>query len=234
MTQMHIEHFGHLKKVEMLTTLQNLDLGGKLVLEAPEPFPGCSTYYGETPRKSVPLYVYFILSSGVDLEKFIRANQQVAETFGEAFNGAYASIEISNEKFRAIRVRHLKDYALIKPLLDAYIEAGLEFAKGNKRYEGSALITIKKLFQLNWFDDGFYCDDEEPDHGYFEVPSGMNQKEFDALIRHVKNNTNLQLYDFARAFFYTKQKVVDVIRVYNPEMNQNLVRFISEEVLARV
>ena len=84
------------------------------------------------------------------------------------------------------------------------------------------------------FDEGFYCDDEELDHGYFEIPAPINQKDFEALIAKVKNNTKLQLYDFARAFFYTDQKVVDVVRVYNPEMNQNLVRYIRDEVVARM
>lgn len=229
-----IEHYGHLDKVERLRTLDAQVLPGTLVLEAPEPFPGSLSYYGETPHLATPLYVYLAIEGNVDLERCARAIEIVRDSYEWEFSGAYVTMKIQHETLHCIRIRRLLNFEQIPSLQEEFRNAGLTLKKMIKPLNGDAMLTFHKLFQLFRLGDGMYLDVDEKDHGYFEVPNQFSNAAFTELISRVKNNSDLQSYDFARAFFYTKDRIIDVIRVYSPEMDEDVVQKVRDQVMLRL
>ncbi len=229
-----IERYGHLTKLETLTTVSVQKLSGTLVLEAPEPFPGSSSYYSEAPQFAKPLYVYFVLDGSADLEKVARATQKSRTLFPWEFDAAFCSIQIFNETFNAIRIRHLGDFNQIPKLQETYQKVGIEFKKSSRNYDGKGFITLKKLFYLEKFEDDLYLDIDEKDHGYFTIPEGLSFDEFAELVKRVKYNWDFMKIDVAQAFFYTDDRIEDVLRVYHPEMNLKILDDVKKQFLIRI
>lgn len=228
-----MEHYGHLNKTERLVTLSSNIVRGTLVLESPEPFAGSLSYYGETPHLSKPLYVYLVLFKSPDLEQVARATEIVHVTFPWEFSAAFASISINFEHFEAIRIRNLLSFEHIKALQNAYVQAGLEMERRTHLLEGKAEVKIKKLFQLIKYPKNLFLDFDEKDQGYFEVPNKLSVQDYEALIKKVQNNTHFQTCDFAQGFFYSNAHIMDVIRVYHPELNIQFLTEVREAVLSR-
>lgn len=228
-----IERYGHLTKIETLRSVSFQKLSGTMVLEAPEPFPGSTTYYSETPQLATPLYIYFVLDGFADLEMVSRATQKVRTIFPWEFSAAFCAIEIGPENLSAIRVRNLSDFEQVPKLQEAYKKVGINFKKSSRNINGKSLITLKKLFQLTQFDDGLYLDREENDHGYFSVPWQLPHEEFRELVRKVKYNWDVMKIDVAQGWYYSDGKVVNLIRIYNPEITLETLDDIKKQFLIR-
>jgi hypothetical protein len=204
------------------------------VLEAPEPFPGYWEYYSERPHFSAPLYVYLVIQKTTTLEEIVRATQIARTVFPETFEAAYAEIKFIGETFHAIRVRKLDSFEGIPQLQEVYSKIGIAFQKRHKEFNEGALIVIKKLFHLKPLTDDLFLDKHELDHGYFVLPLHARWDEFKELVTRVKYNWNTAKSDFALGFFYTNDRIVDVVRVYNPEISLDLLTEARRQFLNRI
>ena len=229
-----IERYGHLIKYETLTNVSSQKIPGTLVLEAPEPFPGYLEYYSERPHASTPLYVYFVIQGYSSLEEVARATQLAATIFKDRFEAAYAEISFANEKLNAIRVRNLDNFEQVPELQEIYSKIGIKFAKRTREINDRALITIKKLFHLTAIQDDIYLDIGERDQGYFVLPFQINWDDFKKLVQRVKYNWNTAKSDFALGFFYTDNKIEDVVRVYNPELTPEFMVEVKRQFMNRI
>lgn len=217
-----IERYGHLNKYEKLTNVSSTKIPGTLVLEAPEPFPGYLEYYSERPHHSSPLYVYLVIQGRSSLEEVARATQKARDMFESRFEAAFAEIKFKNETLEAIRVRNLDNFSQIPHLQEVYNKAGIKFERRTREINATALITIKKLFHLKEVQEGIYLDVGELDQGYFKLPTHVKWADFKELVQRVKYNWISAKSDFALGFFYTNDQVVDVVRVFNPELSPEL------------
>ena len=105
-----IERYGNLIKEESLVTMEDKILPNTFVLEAPEPFPGFYSYYSDAPSDSKPLYVYLVLNKQYTIEETTRATQNIKDYFKTNFSAAAGHIDIYNEQFEILRIRHLDSY----------------------------------------------------------------------------------------------------------------------------
>ena len=229
-----IERYGHLIKLETLRTVSSQKIPGTLVLEAPEPFPGYLEYYSERPHFSQPLYVYFVLEGQSTLEEVARATQIARTIFPFEFDAAYALVKLKQEVLHTIRVRHLHNFDQVPKLQEIYQRIGLKFQKRTRDINESTLITIKKLFHLKPVGADIYLDKGEPDQGYFSLPFHVRWDDFAELVQKVKFNWNVSKSDFALGFFYTNDRIEDVVRVYNPGISSEYLAEARRQFMNRI
>ena len=229
-----LERYGNLLKEESLVTMHDKVLPNTFVLEAPEPFPGYFGYYSDIPSDSKPLYIYLVLSHLYTLEEITRATQNIKKYFSADFNAAAGVVSIYNMEYHVIRVRHLDSFEQIVDLQAGYIDEGLEFKKKPKDIAGSAIIRLKKFFTLEEISEGVYFDLDEKDHGYFTIPNKLPWKYFEDLTIKVKNNWDYSKFDAAIGHFHQNFGIVDMVRIYNPNIDREYLMGVRQKYLERI
>ncbi|WP_430810143.1 MULTISPECIES: hypothetical protein [unclassified Carboxylicivirga] len=229
-----LQRYGNLLKEESLVTMQDKILPNTFVLEAPEPFPGFFDYYSEIPLDTKPLYIYFVLKRLYTLEEVTRATQNIKKYFDVNFNAAAGVVHMYNKVYHVIRVRHLDSFNQIVDLQAGYIDEGIEFKKKPKDLKGKAIIRLKKFFTLEEIDEGVYFDMDELDHGYFAIPDKLPWKYFEDLTRRVKNNWDYSAFDAAIGHFHQSFGIVDMVRIYNPNIDREYLMDVRKLYLERI
>ncbi len=219
-TKREIEYFGTIVKSETLQTLEEKVIPNSFVLEAPEPFPGAAQYYHERPANNKPLYVYLVLDKEYSLNAVTRATQNILRYFPVRFDAALGTIDIYNESFTVIRLRHFDSYDEIAELQEAFVGEGVLMHKAFRRtINAEGLIRLEKFFSLRQMNDQILFDLKEPDHAYFHIAKPLSWKNFEHLTLLVKNNWHKSNFDAAMGFFYINFEVHDMISIYDPVLN---------------
>lgn len=232
---MEREYYGKLLKREILQVLTSNDYQGSLVLDAPEPFPGCFSYYSDVPVEQIPLFVYLVLDKDYGLESILRASMQVRQDLGIAFSASHAQISIAGKEYFSIRIKHIENYQLLPQMLKAYKEAGLCFKTPTRTEQGGeAYITVTNFFHVTEQENKLYIGKSNQDYGYFQLPKYLDWDDFEALVKEVKNNYHDTYFDVALVQMYEQEEVKDMIRVYHPKMNIELLKEIQAVFLQRL
>lgn len=224
--------YGTLMKEEQVRSLKSVGLKGTMVMETPEPFPGFLSYYSETPHAAQPLFVYLGLDEENFYEDVAHANKNVHNKTDIKFGAAYSSIAVNYKIYKSIRLRYIDSFEQVSTLQKLFQEEGLTFQKEvvmNK--PATALIRLKKMFKLDAIGDGLYLDLEESKMGYFTLPKKLIWNDFLELVKHVRNNWNKELVDFALTTLYKYECVEDVVRVYSPSQRPELIKELKEQFL---
>ncbi len=230
-----IERYGNLLKSEQLVTMDEKIMPNTFVLEAPEPFPGFFNYYSDSPQESKPLYVYLVVDQLYTLEEVSRARQNIKTYFPSNFDADAGTVTIYNKTYHVIRVRHLDKYDQIKDLQTAFMDEGIVFKKKpSKKIASNAIIRLKKFFKLNEVEDGLYFDEIEKDHGYISLPRYVKWAEFEELTRKVKYNWSGTFFDSALGHFHNNFEIEDMIRVYNPKIDLDLLHRAKKKYLEQI
>ena len=230
-----IERYGNLLKVEQLVTMDDKIIPNTFVLEAPEPFPGFFNYYSESPQDSKPLYVYLVVDQLYTLEQITRARQNIKEYFAADFHADAGTVTIFNRTYQVIRVRHLEKYDQVRDLQTAFLDEGILFKKKpGKNITSTGVIRIKKFFRLDKVEEGLYLDEIEKDHGYISLPRFVKWAEFQELTRKVKYNWSGGFFDAALGHFHNNFGIEDMIRVYNPKIDTELLREIKRSYYEQI
>lgn len=207
------EVFGTLSKNETVFTIDNKIIPGTLVFEALRPFPG---YYYDTPLSAKPVYLYLALQEQYTLVDLIRACQKVQDQFSAPFDAGKGFLEIFDEKYNVLRVRHLRDYDLLEKLQQAFSANGIHFLHRSKKIKNEGVkIRIIKFFSLEEIDDNIFLDTREKYHAYIRIPRYMSWPEFDDVTNRVKYNWVESNFDAAKASFYYDGKLHEVVRIYS-------------------
>lgn len=211
-----IETFGSLTKVETLHTIDHNVMPNSFVLETMEPFPG---YYERTmPDDITPRSLFIVLKKDYPIECVLRACQRIKYFGSFSCDFTFATLWIYNNKYTAIRLKDLQDFSEIAPIQEAIVKEELEL-KRRKTLQASAFIRISKTFMVEEKTDGIYQDLDETDMYYLEIPELLNWNVFENLTKQVKNNITNRGFDAALAVIYRKNKVVDLIRIYDKRID---------------
>lgn len=218
------EVFGTLTKTETVFTINHKILPGTLVFEALKPFSG---YYYDTPMGAKPVYLYLALEDQFTLEDILRASQKVQLEFDAPFDAGKGFLQVYDEKYNVLRIRHLKDYNLLEKLQQSFAKNGILFLHKSKNYKDELVkIKIIKFFLLKEIADKIFLDKREKNHAYLEIPRHLSWEEFEALTNKVKYNWVEGKFDAAMGAFYYKDEFHDLIRIYSnkigPEYLQEL------------
>ncbi len=217
MKEKTIEVFGTLLKQETILTINDKIMPGTLVFEALAPFPG---YYNDSPNEIKPIYLYLALQKQYTLVDLTRATENVEKVFGEKFDAGKGFIQVYDEKYDVLRVRHLQHYDLLEVLQKAYIQEGIKFKKKTKKdFEAPSLIRLVKFFEFNPIGEGIYIDNKEENHAYIEIPKNLSWKEFNEVTMKVKYNWEEIKFDAAIGAFYKGRKLHEFVRIYTNNLS---------------
>ncbi|WP_068471585.1 hypothetical protein [Saccharicrinis aurantiacus] len=230
-----IDTYGNLLKAEELVTMTKKILPNTFVLEAPEPFPGFFNYYSDAPGKSKPLYIYFVVDRLYTLEEITRARQNIMRYFPDGFHADAGTLSFYNKSYHTIRVRHLTDYDQVRDLQSCFLDEGIVFKKKpSKNISATAIIRLKKFFCLEEVQEGIYLDRSEKDHGYFTLPRQLKWSEFEEVTKKVKYNWEATSFDAALGHFHKDFNIVDMVRVFNPNLNVELILEARKKYLQQI
>lgn len=210
------EVFGTLTKTETIFTIDQKILPGTLVFEALNPFPD---YYYDAPTSAKPVYLYLALEDQFTLEDILRASQRVQHDFDAPFDVGKGFLQIHDEKYNILRIRHLVDYDLLEKLQRSFSDNGIHFLHKSKKYKDELVkIRIIKFFDLEEIAEKIYLDKREKNHAYFEIPIHLSWEEFGALSNKVKHNWMESKFDAAMGAFYYDGELHEVVRIYSDQI----------------
>lgn len=229
----YFERYGSLKKYEHLDTIDDDSImPGKLVFEAPNPFPG---YYYKNPSLPKPLYIYFALENPLSQEQLMLAIKKIRSYIGFHFSAAKANISVYNKQYTTIRVRDLNNYAQVKNLQEAFSREGLIMKNRTKSCKNiEVIITMRKFFQFLPINEEMMFDRTEGDHGYFKIPYHLDWQTFTDITNQVSHNVSILEFDAAMGMYFDNYDVTDIIRIFSPRITLEMLTEIKTEYLTAI
>ncbi len=227
-----IEVFGTLTKTEKIVAIDKKVANGSLVFEALEPFPG---YYHETPFDTKPVYLYLALEENYPLEEVVRVSHKIQAQMGERLNAGKGFLQVVDEKYNVLRLRHLNDYDMVKQLQLSFAENGIHYLhKQKKIFEAEAFIKIVKFLNLQSLDEGIWLDMREDHHGYIELPRKLGWEEFKELTLSVKYNWDESKFDAAVGAFYHQGNLHEFVRIYSTKICDDYLKELRKVYLEKM
>lgn len=227
----NFDFFTRITKEEHITTLDHEITPNTFVLEMNKPFPA---YYGGQfiTTTSKPGNILLVLKTEIDFEDFFRAVESIKKYCSYNFDAALAMVYVHNQSYPAIRLRKLDAFTHIADIQSSFMNEGFEMQKP-KNMDTMALIKISKFTRLNENSEGIYRDKTNPHFSYLKVPYKLNWKQFASITDEVRNNIDSKAYDVAKGVFYTKEGMIDFIRVYTENITADELKQIQLKYLAK-
>lgn len=223
-TKTRIQTIGGVAKEESLFTLTTHVMPNTFVLENDEPYPG---YHGKNlPGGTKPISVFLMTRKKYSTEKILRLTQKIRKYFEHPFDAVPGVICINNETIPCIRIRGLDNYDLIEDLQKCFFSEDVKFLK-KRNVKAEAVITLKKLFDIEPIDENIFKDNDEPSTFYIRLSRQLSYGQFRQVTFRVKNNIDKDLvnFDAALAAIYTRD-VMDVVRIYAKDTDMDKLKII--------
>jgi hypothetical protein len=230
-----IQTIGGVAKEETLHTLSSQIMPNTFVLENDEPYPN---YHGNNlPGGTKPFSVFLMTKKKNSVEKVFRLSQKIRKYFKHPFDAVPGIICLNNETIPCIRLRGLDNYQYIENLQKSFFSEGIMFHK-KREVNALAVITLKKIFDIEPIEQFIFKDNDEPSTFYIEISQQLSWEQFRQLTFNVRNNIDKDKvnFDAALAAIYTKD-VMDVVRVYAKDIeieSLRLIRQVYEEELLKI
>lgn len=199
-----------------------------LIFETAQPYPG---YHGNLPEIYNPESFFLVTKESYEDEKIVRAIMDVKKNLRFSFDGAPATIIHNHNNFYyVIRIRHINAPNL-PVLLDAFHECGIELAKNKKMNEFSAILKIRKFFNIQKLTEGIYEDMDQKLFSYLMIPNYLCWKDFRSMTLNLKYNIDDNNFDAARGQIYYENGLLDVVRIYDHHSSLEKLTFIRDKYL---
>jgi hypothetical protein len=213
---------GTIEKKEFVRNTRIKSVKDYLVLESVDPFPEA-----QMKHKSSFVKFYYLIISSDKLDQDIKIAAQSAEGhIDEDIASALGEIKVGDKTYYAIRLRNISTDNLSR-LIKYYEYEGIKVHPANETVNDSAWIHVKKFFHLEEIEEGIYADLDDPQIGYVEAPNKMTWEELEDITEKVKKETAYSNFDRAIGTISKRGESREVIRIYAPEMNEEILKDIS-------
>ncbi|MFW5645291.1 MAG: hypothetical protein ACOCZL_05210 [Bacteroidota bacterium] len=221
---MRIQTIGGITKEEILFTLTTNVMPNTFVVENDEPYPG---YHGKNlPGGTNPFSVFFMTRERHSTENVLRLNQKIKKYFDYPFDAVTGIICLNNENLPCIRVRGMDTYDYIGELQRCFFSEGVKFLK-KRNIKQQAVITLKKIFDIEPIDNRIFKDHDEPSTFYIQIAKQLSFEQFRKLNINVRANVDKDKanFDAALAAIYAKD-VIDAIRIFAKDIDMDKLKLI--------
>jgi len=222
-----VEAVGYTIKEENVDFLKHHILPNTLVINVNHPFPG---YHGQPMLDNAkPRSILLVLKNKYSWEKIIRASQRINNFTDYDINCSIATIAIGNNYFYGIRVKGLPSYDEIPTIQHAFQEEGFELMK-KKRYNDDMTVSMKvsKYYNTEKLEEDIYKDTDTDHMYYIQIPHHLNWELFRKITFDIKNNISNRNYDVSVGIFFMNNTIVDMVRVFKPNIKIELLREMKE------
>lgn len=229
-----IETFGLLTKLEKLVSINQQVQPNSLLMENSQPYPGYYSQHEVDTEK--PRTIFIATKEKYSVEEVFRLMYEAQKVLNHPIDATPCKITIFAERYHAIRVRHLKNFGMVRSFLEFLRGEGVLLHK-YKAINDTATLEIEKLFSLEEIVEGIYQDLDESGERYISLSSKLDFGQFVKVTQAVKNNIDENNFDAALAVFYRKAGIVDAVRVFEPFIsvhNLEKIRSAYEEQIKRL
>jgi len=228
----HIESLGFVIKKEKLSNLASDYKYSELLLEDLDPFPGFYDHYhipvNDHEQKPRSIFAIVRTMSLEDMDDFIRITMNIKRSFAQRFDAVTGTLSLQNNMVSCIRI-YMDDYAYLPQLIDEFSKNGIEFLANKVVKPYSSLINIHKFFSLEAIAPGIFKDIDLADTYYFAVNRFLTWQKFEAITISIRNNWEHKVYDAAQAGIYTKNGLIEIIRVYDRKASLDRLSYLREK-----
>lgn len=217
---------GYVIKEELVTALNGHILKNTFVINIDHPFPG---YYGQAMvDQSVPRSIIFITKNEHSWESILRAKKRINNYMGVSVDITKTKVSVWNRKYNGIRAKNFRNFSEIESYQKTLIQEGFGMMRAKKFNEEEALINLKKFYFLKPLNDNIYADKVRSDMNYAILDKYLNWELFRKITMEVKNNISDSSYDIAKGTFYMDNEIVDMVRIFKPNISLDLLNEIYE------
>lgn len=228
----HIESLGFVIKKEKLSNLASDYRFNELLLEDLDPFPGFYDHFhipmNETEQKPRSIFAIVKSMSFEDMDDFIRITRAIKQQFKPRFDAVMGRLELQNSMVSCIRI-YMEDYTVLPELIALYSKQGIVFHSNKTVKPYSSLINVRKYFVLDEVAPEIYHDEDLPDTYYFAVDRYLPWSKFETVTVSIRNNWDHKVYDAAQAGIYTKNGVVELVRIYDRKATMEHLQYLKEK-----
>jgi len=221
------EVIGHIIKEEMISLLTHHILPNTLVVNIDHPFPG---FHGwDFNFTSKPRSIIILTGKLYSWAKILRAQRYINQHTSFDINASFAKIMVGKQVYYGIRVKGLQSYDQIPDLEQKFKDFGIELLMKKKlKTDKPVSIKISKFFHIVQMDEAIYSDKCIENMYYIEIPNYMSWERFREATEHVKHNVSNNNFDVVKGIFYKDDTVKDMIRVFKPNMDLELLQEIKK------
>ncbi len=228
----HIESLGFVIKKEKLSNLASDFRFNELLLEDLDPFPGFYDHFhipmSETEQKPRSIFAIIKSMSFEDMDDFIRITRTIKKEFKHRFDAVMGRLELQNSLVSCIRI-YMEDYSVLPELIGLYAKQGIVFHANKTVKPFSSLINVRKYFVLDEVAPEIYQDEDLADTYYFSVDRYLPWNKFETVTVTIRNNWDHKVYDAAQAGIYTKNGVVELVRIYDRNATMEHLQYLKEK-----
>ncbi|MCF8335179.1 MAG: hypothetical protein K9H65_01125 [Bacteroidales bacterium] len=215
--------YGTIEKREYVRDIKIKSLKKYFILESVDPFPEAHIRH-----KSSFVKFYFVPMMPERMDQDINISAQSAEgqILGEVAS-ALGEIKIRDKSYDVLRLRNVSENALPR-LIKAYEYEGINIYPFEEHVHEYAWIHVKKFFHLEEIEEGIFTDLDDPYIGYLKVPGKLEWEELETLTQSVKKDVHYPNFDKALGTIYKGGEPVEVVRIFSPDMTEDVLKEISE------
>jgi len=231
MSEKKIETLGTITKKERLASVESETHSNSFILENIKPYPG---YHGMTvPDSLEPDSLFAITKLLYNDERIIRSIQAVKRISDKTFDAAPGIVNIQNETNHFIRIKYLL-YKQAGEVISEFVNAGIEFRKKRSISPFETIIRVKKFFKMEESMDGIYHDMLDKNTFYLKIPAYLRWVSFEKITMSIKYNMEDKNFDAAQTSVYTKEGLLDFVRIYDQDSCQGKLIHIHEKYLEAI
>ena len=226
---------GFVMKEENIASYAPAEETGVLVLEDKVPFPGYYEFFNfpRNKQEMFPMSVFLVLkstfASKICEDIIIRKTKEVKKNEKlHDFDAASAELKVMNDTLIAIRIR-LEEMEHLNAIIEEYKNVGVEFTKFKQIKETISRIKVRKWIEMEEKAEGICTALDQADSFYIKLPVHLNWNNFETITKKIKNNLDSVHFDAALASLYSKEGLIDFVRVYDREPSDELLATLKDK-----
>lgn len=227
-----IKSLGFVIKKEKISNLETDHHFSELILEDVDPYPGFYDHYhvpmNEKEQKPRSLFAVIKNNSLDQMDDFIRTTGNIKKETGLEFDAVMGLLELQNQTMACIRI-NMEEYEPLPEIIHQYSNRGFEFLANRSIKPYISLISLRKYMTMDKISEDIYKDAEMSNIYYIKVDKYLKWEHFERISIMIRNNWHHKIYDAAQSGIYSREGVVELIRIYDRDTNIELLKYLKEK-----
>ena len=227
-----IESLGFVIKKEKIANLETEHSFSELILEDVDPYPGFYDHYhvpmNEDEQKPRSLFAVIKNNSLDQMDDFIRTTNRIKKQTGLKFDAIMGILELQNHTEGCIRI-NTEEYEPLPEIIRQYSNHGVDFLANRSIKPYISLISLRKYFIMDEISERIYKDSEMPNTFYIKLDKYLKWEQFEKISIMIRNNWHHKIYDAAQAGIYSREGVVELVRIYDRDTNMEHLKYLKEK-----
>ena len=213
----YFEVTGNINKEETIHVLNENKLKNTFVVIDDKPYPGYHYHKIDARMVELNTTIFLITRQRATWASIIRATEKINMFLEEPIDASFSNLSLFNVPHYAIRIKGLKNMNELETIQKAYQEEGFEFMKNKRMMKPKTVFfKVKRFFDIKEIADGIY--EDKDGMAFIVIDKKIEWEMFRKMTMNVKRNLSDNNFDVVNGAFYMNHTLVDVIRIFKPEI----------------